>query len=171
MRHTRQERSNGGTHFVVARPLPVQEFPQGVDRLQTCVRDLRAGMQSSIAKQADQILQPVRHRAQSPQAHLRRRSFDRVNGTEKPVNLFGVLIGFKAEQALGGDLQMLFRFRDEKVQDFPGNIVIFRQIVRQVAFGRRQGIPRLSRLGRRTIPLQMRMGKLTRLRMQMRSGA
>ena len=95
-------------------------------------------MQSSIAKQADQIFQSVRHRAQSPQAHLRRRSFDRVNGTEKPVNLFGVRVGFKAQQALGGDLQMLFRLGNEKVQNFPGNIVIFRQIVRQVAFGQRQ---------------------------------
>ena len=145
-RHPCQERSNGGPHLVVARPLAVQEFPQGIDRLQTNVRDLRTGMQRSVTKLPDQILQAVRHRAQPPQAHLRRRSFDRVNGTEKPVDLFGGRIRFEPQQTLRCDLQMLFCFRDEKVQYFPGNIVIFRQIVRQIAFGRMQGIARFGPL-------------------------
>jgi hypothetical protein len=109
--------------------LPVQEFPQGIDRLQTYIRDFRAGTKSSVAQLPDQILQPVRYRAQAPQTHLRRRSFYRMDRAEKPVDFFGGRIRFEAEQALGRNLQMLFSFGNEKVQDFPGNIIIFGEVV------------------------------------------
>jgi len=109
-------------------------------------------MQRPVTKLPDQILQAVGHRAQSPQTHLRRRSFDGVDRTEEAVNLLRVGIRFEAQQTLGGNLQMLFRFGDEEVQHFRGNIVVIRQIIREVAFGLWRGIALLrTRIGGRFI--------------------
>ena len=64
------------------------------------------------------------------------------------MNLFGVRRGFKAQQTLGCDLQVLFRFRYEEVQHFPGNVIIFRQIVGEVAFGCQRRVLSLYASGR-----------------------
>ena len=61
LRDPREQRADGEPHLAVAGPLPVQEFSQGVERLQAHVRDLRAGRQRSVTKQPDQILQAMRH--------------------------------------------------------------------------------------------------------------
>ena len=69
------------------------------------------------------------HASNALPAHLRRRAFYRVHGAEQPVNVFaGVGIGFEREQAVGDDLQMLFRLRNEELQNFLRNFRIGRQI-------------------------------------------
>ena len=87
------------------------------------------------------------------------------------MDLFRVRVGFEAQQTLGRNLQMFFRLRNKKIQYFPGNIVIFRQIIRETAFGPSMRVPRLSSGAREQLISKRRMETRTRFQMQMRSGA
>ncbi len=61
------------------------------------------------------------------QANLRRRTFHGVHGPQQAVNLLRAGIGLQREQAVRHNLQMLFRFRDEELQNFSRNFTIWRQ--------------------------------------------
>src|SRR6185312_13924081 len=58
------------------------------------------------------------------QTDLCRRSFDGVHGAQQAVNLLFAGTFFQSKKALGGNLQMLFCFRNKELKDLSGNLVI-----------------------------------------------
>ena len=66
----------------------------------------------------------MRDAAQPLEAHLRRGSFHRVNRAEQTVDLFGIVVAFQRKQAIADDLQVLFGFRLEELQNLVGHFVV-----------------------------------------------
>ncbi len=130
-RDLREQRIYRRAHFVVARPLPVQEFFQDVHGFQADIDDIRARFQHAIAQVADQIFDAMRDGRKTMQAHLRGRALYRVHRAEQAIDVFRVGIGFEREQTFRHGLQVLFGFGNEKFQDFVRNFAILRQMVNE----------------------------------------
>src|SRR5438105_15776140 len=66
----------------------------------------------------------MRNGAQPLQPDLRGGTFDRVNGAEELVDFLRIVVGLERNQAVAYDLQMLFGFRLEKLQNLVWHFII-----------------------------------------------
>ena len=71
----------------------------------------------------------MRNGAQPLQPDLRGGTFDRVNGAEELVDFLRIVVGLERNQAVAYDLQMLFGFRLEKLQNLVWHFIIRRKRV------------------------------------------
>ena len=88
------------------------------------------------------------NRAEPAKADLRGRTFDGMNGAEKAIDFFRIVVAFERKQAIADDLEMLFGFGLEKFQDFVRDFIVRGQGVEigtSEAGLRRSGILRCGR--------------------------
>src|SRR5260370_9412742 len=69
----------------------------------------------------------MRNGSQSFQTDLRGGAFYRVNGAKQFVDFFRVVVAFQRNKTIADYLEMLFRFRLEKLQDLVRNLIVRRQ--------------------------------------------
>jgi hypothetical protein len=55
---------------------------------------------------------------------LRRRTFYRVNGAKQFVDLFRIVVALQRNKAIADNLEMLLRFRLEKLKDLVRHLVV-----------------------------------------------
>ena len=108
----------------------MQRFLQYVDRFQANIDDHRRRFNFSVAQTADKIFDAMGNGAEAFQADLSRRAFQRVDGAEKLVNFFGIIVALQRNQTIADDLQMLFSLWLEKLQNFVGNVIVGRQEIK-----------------------------------------
>ncbi len=63
------------------------------------------------------------------EAYLSRRSLHRVNGSEQPIDIFGIVVAFERQQTVAHNLQMFLSLWLEKLDDLVGNFIIAWQCV------------------------------------------
>ena len=96
----------------------MKSFLEDIDGFEAKIDNLGAGFQFAVAEPANQVFDAMGDSAEPLEADLSCGSFYGVDGAEKLVDFFRAMIGFKREQAVADDLQMLFGFRLKEFENF-----------------------------------------------------
>ena len=121
---TAEQRIDTVAHFGFIGPLVVQSFLEDVDGFKANVNDGRRGFDLAVAQAADQIFYSMSDGAEAFETDLRSGAFHRVNGAEKAIDLFGIVITFERNQAIADDLKMFLRFRAKEFENFGTDFVV-----------------------------------------------
>ena len=117
LRDAAEQGIDAGAHFHFIGPLAMQRFLQDVDGFQAKVDDGRRRLDFAVTQAADQVFHAMGNRAKTLQSHLRSGTLHGVNRAEELVDLFGIVVALKRNQAIAHDLQMFFGFRLEEFQN------------------------------------------------------
>src|SRR5262249_21796072 len=118
LRDAAEQGIDPSAHFRLLGPLAVQRFLEDIDGLEANVDDGRRRLDFPIPDAADQILNAMRNTPEALEADLRRGTLDGVNRAEKLVDFVGVIVAFERDEAVADDLQVLFGFGLEELENF-----------------------------------------------------
>ncbi len=109
-------------------PLPIKLLLQDVDRLKAEIDDACARLQFAVAETRDEIFGAMSDRREAVKPYLRGRALDGVHRPEQLVDVFRIRIRLQRQQRLGDRLQVLFHFRNKKLEHLRRNIVVGGQV-------------------------------------------